>query len=308
MTSTAAVFVRLVAICLATVLAIHATATAQESIPSIEFQISDPPSPDIGDSSSRYFSAAYQQSAQSNDASMLSMSGSAGQGGGGGTGGDDLASKIVDPTAALTQVVVQNRWISEYHGLDASQNTWTMQPVIPFKFIHNNHILRATLPYRADGPNGDGLDSVQIFDLIVKPFGNGRLGVGGIMNFSPATAADSDTFQMGPAFGWVGQKGKLTYGLFNQNLFSDEVEVSFLQPILAYSITQKTTVSLGDLQLGYSWKTDDWVSLPIGFQVNRIVNIRDTYLRLFYNPQYNFHDQTGSPEWTHIFGVALLVP
>lgn len=224
------------------------------------------------------------------------------------SGGGELASKILDPTASLTQLVFQDRWISRFHQRDRSQNTLVFQPVIPFKVFGKNHILRATLPYRADGPWGPGLDPVQIFDLVVAPFGKGRIGVGGIMNFSPATTANADTFQMGPAVGWVGKKGKLTYGVFNQNLFSDDVGISFLQPVLGYTLSDKLTISAGDLQLGYDWKSTQWTSLPIGFQVNRIVNIKDTSFRLFYNPQYNFRDLAGTPEWTHIFGVALLVP
>jgi hypothetical protein len=77
--------------------------------------------------------------------------------------------------------------------------------------------------------------------------------------------------------------------------------------VIAYTINPKWTISAGDLQEGYDWKSDQWVSLPVGFQVGRLVQFGKTTLRLAYNPQYNFRDLDGNPEWTHLFGVGLVV-
>jgi len=106
---------------------------------------------------------------------------------------------------------------------------------------------------------------------------------------------------------YVTQKGKWTLGAFNQNLISGDTNVSFLQPVIAYTINPKWTISAGDLQEGYDWKSDQWVNLPVGFQVGRLVQVGKTTLRLAYNPQYNFRDLDRNPEWTHIFGVGLVV-
>lgn len=225
-----------------------------------------------------------------------------------GTAGDqDLATKLVDPTASVTTLNFQNRYTSSFYGNSDQQNTLVFQPVIPYKAFGTNHIFRATMPYRLDGPLQDGLDPVTLFDLMVIPLSRGRLGVGPVVSFGPNNRNGRDTIQAGPAIGYVTQKGKWTLGGFNQNLISNDTNVSFLQPVIAYTINPKWTISAGDLQEGYDWKSDQWVSLPVGFQVGRLVQVGKTTLRLTYNPQYNLRDLEGNPEWTHLFGVGLVV-
>jgi hypothetical protein len=225
----------------------------------------------------------------------------------GAAGDQDLATKLVDPTASVTTLNFQNRYVSSFYGNTDQQNTFVFQPVIPYKAFGTNHIFRATMPYRLDGPFQDGLDPVTLFDLMVIPFAKGRMGVGPVVSFGPNNGDGRDTIQAGPAIGYVTQKGKWTLGAFNQNLISGDTNVSFLQPVIAYTINPKWTISAGDLQEGYDWKSDQWVSLPVGFQVGRLVQVGKTTLRLAYNPQYNFCDLDRNPEWTHIFGVGLVV-
>lgn len=229
-----------------------------------------------------------------------------GQASGGGND-QDLATKLVDPTASVTTLNFQNRFVSSFYGRDDQQNTFVFQPVIPFRGFGMNHIFRATMPYRFDGPAQDGLDPVTLFDLIVIPVSFGRLGVGPVVSFLPNSPSGRDTIQAGPAIGFVTQKGKWTLGAFNQNLISEDTNLSFFQPVIAYTINPKWTLSAGDLQEGYDWKSDQWVSLPLGFQVARLVQVGKTTLRVGYNPQYNFRDLDNSPEWTHLFAVSLIV-
>lgn len=233
--------------------------------------------------------------------------GSAGGQSGGQSGDQDLATKLVDPTASVTTLNFQNRYVSSFHGIQDEQNTFVFQPVIPYRAFGTNHIFRATLPYRMDGPFRDGTDPVTLFDLFLIPASWGRWGVGPVVSFLPQDQSGRDTIQAGPAIGFVTQQGKWTLGAFNQNLISGDSNLSFLQPVIAYTINPKWTISAGDLQEGYDWKSDQWVTLPIGFQVGRLVQVGKTTLRLAYNPQYNFRDLNGVPEWTHLFGVSLIV-
>jgi len=224
----------------------------------------------------------------------------------GGKGEGDLAAKLVDPTASVTTLNFQDRFTSEFWGLKEKQNTFTFQPVIPFQAFGMNHILRWTTPWRVDGPQGQGIDPVSLFDLIVFPRPWGRFGIGPVMNFLPGNTG-RDPFQIGPAVGAVAQKGKWTFGMFNQNLFSSDTEVSSLQPVLAYVINPKWSLALGDLQETYDWRQERWVSLPVGFQVARLMRVGKTMVRVGYAPQYNFIDDAGSPRWTHYFLTQLIL-
>jgi hypothetical protein len=232
--------------------------------------------------------------------------GSTGGSSGAGAGQGDLAAKLVDPTAAVTTLNFQDRFTSQFWGLKDSQNTFTFQPVIPFQAFGLNHILRTTTPWRVDGPQGQGLDPVSLFDLIVFPRPWGRFGIGPVMTFLPGNTG-RDPFQIGPAVGAVTQKGKWTFGVFNQNLFSSDTEVSSVQPVLAYVINPKWSLALGDLQETYDWRQDRWVALPVGFQVARLMRVGKTTMRVGYAPQYNFIDDTGSPRWTHYFLTQLIL-
>lgn len=220
--------------------------------------------------------------------------------------GGDLSSQILDPTKPLYQLQFQYTFGSSLFGSNATVNSFQFQPVIPHKSFGMNQILRSTLSYQWRGPGDEGLQPAQLFNLFVVPGAGGTFGFGPLVNFSQSTGPDSDTFQMGPAGGWVRQTGKLTYGLFNQNLFSESVGLSQLQPVLGYAFNKKWSASTGNMQITYDWQRDDWVQLPLGVQINRIVTLGKTPVRLFYNPQYNFRDLPGNIRWQHVFGVSLL--
>ena len=232
--------------------------------------------------------------------------GSAVTGGDSGSGGGDLSSQILDPTKPLYQLQFQHTFGSSLYGNDSTLNSFQFQPVIPHKSFGFTQIVRATLSYQMAGPGEESLQPAQLFNLFVIPGAGGTFGVGPLFNFSPSFGPDSDTFQLGPAGGWVGQKGKLTYGLFNQNLFSDNVALTQLQPVLGYAFNEKWSASMGNIQLTYDWKNDQWTQLPLGVQINRIAIIRKSPVRFFYNPQYNFRDLPGNTRWQHVFGVSLL--
>ena len=225
-----------------------------------------------------------------------------------GGGGDDLSSQINDPTAALTAISFQNTYVPTFYGVPEGANVFTFRPVIPMKVFGQNQILRVSAPYSINGPGGDGLQPVSIFDLFVFEESWGRWGVGPLVSFRPATVPGLDTFEIGPAAGFTTQQGAWTLGFFNQNLFSNDVAVSSFQPIVAYTISKQWSVSLGDIQLAYDWKSAQWASLPFGMQVNYITKVLGSPLRFYYNPQYNFRQLNGNPEWSHTMGVSLLLP
>ena len=223
-----------------------------------------------------------------------------------GGGAGDLSSQILDPTKPLYQLGFQYTFGSSLYGTDTTINSFQFQPVIPHKSFGLTQVARATINYQWRGPGDESLQPAQLFNLFVVPGAGGTFGFGPLFNFSPSTGPNSDTFQMGPAGGWVGQKGKLTYGLFNQNLFSESAGLSQLQPVLGYAFNKKWSASTGNIQLTYDWKSDQWTQLPLGIQINRIVTIGKTPVRFYYNPQYNFRDLPGNSQWQHVFGVSLL--
>ena len=101
---------------------------------------------------------------------------------------------------------------------------------------------------------------------------------------------------------------KLNLGLFNQNLFGSDVAISQMQPILAYQLGSGWSLSLGDLQWPYDWKRDEFLSMPIGVQLGKVLPVAKQPMRFAVNPQYDLKDLPGSSRFKVLFTITLLLP
>jgi hypothetical protein len=136
----------------------------------------------------------------------------------------------------------------------------------------------------------------------------GRWGFGPVMSFGTSDAARDD-FAIGPALGGVWQVDKrLSLGLFSQNVFADDTSISQLQPIADYQLGQDSSASLGDLQMVYDGKQNEFVSLPIGVQLGKVTTVAGQPMRFAINPQYNLKDDDGLEQFSVTATVTFLVP
>ena len=228
----------------------------------------------------------------------------------GNQGGDeDLASKVVDPTAPLKTVTFQNKFSPSLWGLNDKQNEIDMQLAIPLQFLGHANILRVTIPYLTSAPSdGRGLSDVAIFDIMLFPKKWGTPVAGVVASIGVNKGPGVDTFAIGPALGVVFKHKKWTYGVFNQNLFSAEnIATTQIQPILAYTVNKKISVAFGDQQFTYDWHKDRFVLVPVGFQFNYIAKFGKQPVRFLIGPQYNLKNEFGSRKWTLTTGFALIL-
>ena len=89
----------------------------------------------------------------------------------------------------------------------------------------------------------------------------------GVVGLIPtgAEGLSADKWAAGPAVGFTAPRGKLLYGLFNQNLFSfagdndhDDVDISILQPILNYSLGDGWSVGASEMNVTWDWEASAW--------------------------------------------------
>ena len=114
---------------------------------------------------------------------------------------------------------------------------------------------------------------------------------------------------IGPAVGFVaGVSKKLNLGLFNQNLFGNDVAISQIQPILAYQLGSGWSLSLGDLQWPYDWDRGEFLSMPIGVQLGKVLPVAKQPMRFAVNPQYDMKDLPGGSRFKVLITVTLLLP
>lgn len=221
---------------------------------------------------------------------------------------EELARKAADPTASLMSLNLRYTQIPSFHGLDGSAGSSQFQAVIPFRAWNTSNILRATVNYTNSGPAADGLSDVTIFNLLVfeKPWG--RWGAGPVAQLLPDRGGNSDTFAIGPAVGFVVSSGRWTYGLFNQNLFGDDIAISSLQPVLAYQMGNGWALAAGDAQWTRDWDRGKFVNLPVGVQLSKVSHIGGQAVKWAINPEYNLRNLDGVPKWTVRLTLSLLVP
>jgi hypothetical protein len=223
--------------------------------------------------------------------------------------GQDLSSQATDPTASLMAINLISDFKASYWDTNGGGYEFRFQPVIPFKAWGANNILRVVVPYQGSGPGDEGLKSVTVFDIIVVPRKWGRLAIGPVMNFSESAGDAPSKFAIGPAVGVVVPRSpRLNIGVFTQNLFASGVGITQLQPIVAYQLGQGWALSAGDLQFTYDWEREEWVDVPVGFQLGVVKPIAGQPLRWAVNPQWNLKNIAGADKAKVVFTVTLLVP
>ena len=222
---------------------------------------------------------------------------------------DELSRQATDPTASLMSFNFINDFRTSFYGVDDDGFEFRFQPVVPFRAWKTSNILRLVVPYQTDGPGNEGLKSVSIFDLVVLPQKWGRFGIGPVMNLAESESAAESKFSIGPALGAVVPiSKKLNVGGFTQNLFASGVAITQLQPIVAYQLGSGWALSAGDLQFVYDWHLGEWVSLPLGFQIGKVLKVAGQPVRFSLNPQWNLKDIDGANKAKVVFTVTLLAP
>jgi hypothetical protein len=234
-------------------------------------------------------------------------------------GGQSLEQAASDPTASLMSLQVQDVYAPSYHRLDdESGNTLLLRSALPFMTAELSHIARLTLPVITDSPSGaDGLGDLVLFDLVVFERAWGRWGVGPVM-LAPTASNETlgaEKWAAGPAIGFTARSGMLMWGLFDQNLFSfagegerEDVNLSILQPILNYSLPRKWSVGTSEMNLSYDWERGEWIALPLGVKLAKLVKFSGLPVQFAGAGEYNFDDDEVIPEWTFSLTAKLLFP
>ncbi len=238
----------------------------------------------------------------------------------------DLAQKANDPTAPLMAVQIIDGYTADYyHSLEGeSANNILLRAAYPYKWGEYNHIARVSQPINTSTPTGDtGLEDMTLFDMTVFPASWGRFGLG-IVGGIPL-ADGHDQWSLGPAIGFVNNsiaKG-LNLGLFNQNLFRvageddrPSTKISSLQPILNYSMGDGWNIGTGDIQFIYDWESTQWVSLPLGIQLGKLVKFGQLPVILSAQYVHNFADEVNigngyfapTPKTSFTFTAKFLFP
>ncbi len=230
----------------------------------------------------------------------------------------DLGQAASDPTASLTAYILQDFYTPNYHGgNDGQGNRLQFRMALPYQLGSTNNIFRITLPYVTENlANTSGLSDVTVFNLTTFDRTWGRFGLGGVA-LAP-TGSDSQSAErwaIGPAAGFVAQSDWGIWGAFNQNLLDiggdddhAQVDVSILQPIVSLNLADGWSIGTSDMSITYDWNAHDFISLPLGIQLNRLANIGGKPVQFGLSYEYNFYDDAPAPKDTIGFTIKVLSP
>lgn len=217
-----------------------------------------------------------------------------------------LAQKAADPTAALMSFNFKYA-MTGLQDIPQDAHALQFQPVVPFKAFGVANILRPTITYETAGPGGARLADVTIFNLSVFDRPWGRWGIGPVLQMRGGSNTPGP-FAIGPAVGFVMNRGPWTLGMFNQNLFGSSTAISSIQPVVAYQLGKGWALSSGEAQFTMDWKRGRFVNLPIGVALSKVGSIGGQAMKVSINPEYNILSVSGAPDFSIRAGFTLLVP
>jgi len=241
-------------------------------------------------------------------------------------GGSDveLAKKLSNPVADLISIPFQFNYDEGYGPKDAGIWRLNVQPVIPIRLNEDwNLITRTIVPVIYQDSLADGMDhEFGLGDIVQSFFFSPRQPMNGwIMAFGPVfnwpTATDellgSEKWGAGPTGLILKQEHGWTYGVLANHIWSfagdddrADLNVTFLQPFLAYTFPTATTISL-NTESTYNWDSEDW-TVPINLMANQMVRIGKLPVQFGVGVRWYAESPDGGPEWGARFMMTILLP
>jgi hypothetical protein len=241
------------------------------------------------------------------------------------TGVQQLAKKLQNPVAKLTNFQFQNNFEHKL-GADGKGYRYTLrfQPVIPMSLNDNwNFIFRPIIPYIYQhkvigNASQEGLGDIQVentFSPVKRGPGGITWGLGPIFLFPTATSdhLGSQKYGIGPNGIILKQSGPWTALILANHTWSyagndkrNDVSLTYLQPVLAHSTKKGFTISVSS-ESTYDWKGENW-TVPFICTTSQILPFGKQYISVGLGGIYYLRAPTSSPEWGIRLNVTFLFP
>jgi hypothetical protein len=240
----------------------------------------------------------------------------------------NVAKQLSNPVADLVSVPIKREWDTGIGPEDADRTTYIVQPVIPIELNDEWNIISRTIVtvyVDAESPVEGGNDETGMGDTLQsfffsprKPTASGLVwGVGPV--FALPTGDDgvtSDKTSVGPTVVLLKQTGGWTLGFLGNHLWdiagdddAEDVNLTFMQPFLAYTTKTQTTFSL-NTESFYNHEADsgdEW-TVPINVTAGQIVKLGDQLTQFTVGYRYYAETPSGGPDYGIKLQMTLLYP
>jgi hypothetical protein len=227
---------------------------------------------------------------------------------------EDLAKQLANPVSSLISVPFQYNFDCCFGPSDADRHLLNIQPVVPTKLSPNwTLVIRTILPVIYLESPAPGLDStfglsdtLQSF-FFVPPTRNGLTwGVGPAIQWPTGTdpLIDTGKWSAGPTAVVLKQQRGWTYGILANHIWSfadasgrdrPEVDQTFVQPFLAYTWKDSTTLTLNS-ETTLNWQAEQR-TVPINLIVSHIYNFGHQPVSLAVGGRVYAETPDEGPEW-----------
>lgn len=218
---------------------------------------------------------------------------------------DELSQKTVDPTAALPSFNLYNKYAPDVWGMQRSQfNVTSLKVTNPYYLWDIPHLFTAEMSYKT-GANSNYQNSTQIVDLWMFNRPWGRIGLGADVLLNPPTQY-MPAFQSGPALALVTKVDKCNYGILYANFLSAKTSMAAFNLIAGCAFADGWNISTGQFTPIYDYRTGEFITFPISWQVGKVVNVYGQDMQLYINPINNLRKTPGTEQWAITVGVILI--
>ena len=245
------------------------------------------------------------------------------------TGGHaSLADAATNPIASLVTLQFQDQYNFSNYNSDGGSNSFTVQPVIPFKLNWDavpTLITRTTIPFVTTPDLGDpvgrnnGLGDVLLLAIALPKIKLEKqmIGIGASISAPTATSdfTGSGKWSMGPAFVYMNLKtphwqwGVLGWQLWD--IAGDDnrngVNETFFQPLLIRHFDKGWYAGLPDVPGTYNWNSNN-ITFPFGLRIGRVMKIGKQPVNIFGQAMGNAWADGPSARWSFKLNVAFLFP
>lgn len=239
----------------------------------------------------------------------------------------ELAKKLANPISSLISVPFENNFDCCFGPSRADRYLLNIQPVIPTQISADwNLIVRTILPVIDLGAPAPGFDNIFGLGDTTQSFffsprntpGGVTWGVGPAFLWPTGTdpLIDSGKWGVGPTFVILKQQSGWTYGVLTNHLWSyadaggpndrPEVNRTFLQPFLAYTWKDSTTLTL-NTESTYDWTDEEW-TVPLNLIVSHVYKFGHQPVSLAVGGRWYADTPEDGPEWGLRATATFLFP
>ena len=238
----------------------------------------------------------------------------------------DVAKKLNNPIAALVSVPLQLNYDEDFDPSDDGYRfLLNVQPVVPITLNDDwNVISRTIVPLVQLNDVPPGHDTSGLGDIFQSVFFSPKAATssGWIWGAGPAfllpTATDellgAEKWAAGPTAVVLKQEHGWTYGALANHVWSfagssnrADVNATFLQPFLAYTLPSLTTFTVNS-ESSYDWEAERW-SAPVNLSVTQLFKIGSQIQQLQFGTRYWVDSpDTGAAGWGVRLTYTLVFP